>query len=357
MKNKKMQLVTVCLFCGFLGIMGILYGVLPKQEFSDLEKRYLKEPPELTARTLSTGDWGAGVEEYLADHMPGRDFFVGLNAYWEKLTGRQMTKDIRVSGDALREAPQKADPEAVEKNLRSIGVFLEKAGKPADLMIIPSAGFAEGLAGYHDGEIIEDIYRQAGEDLNCIDLTGVLTGGDFYRTDHHWTSEGAWKAYRLYGEACGKPVRTEFQKEAFGPFRGSTYSRSGLWLTPGENVELWTGSENLQVTVGEDTRQGIFWRENLEKPDMYTVFLGGNHPLVRIRNPEKTGKLLVIRDSYSNCLGGFLAESFGEVVLLDLRYYKQPAAALAQQEDFDRILICYGLGNFLNDRNLVFLQR
>ena len=95
--------------------------------------------------------------------------------------------------------------------------------------------------------------------------------------------------------------------------------------------------------------------ENLQKLDKYTVFLGGNHPLVRIENPNRTGKLLVIRDSFSNCLGGFLAESFGEVTMVDLRYYKQPVSLLA--EDSDRILVCYGLKNFLTDQNLVLLQR
>ena len=45
------------------------------------------------------------------------------------------------------------------------------------------------------------------------------------------------------------------------------------------------------------------------------------------------------------------------MVLLDLRYEKQPVSQLLQQEDFDRILICYGLGNFLTDKNLVFLKR
>ena len=64
----------------------------------------------------------------------------------------------------------------------------------------------------------------------------------------------------------------------------------------------------------------------------------------------------MIRDSYSNSLGCFLAESYGEVVLVDLRYYKQPVSALAAQEGFDDILICYSIGNFLTDTNLIFLR-
>lgn len=77
---------------------------------------------------------------------------------------------------------------------------------------------------------------------------------------------------------------------------------------------------------------------------------------MRIHNPEKEGKLLVIRDSYSNCLGGFLAESYGEVVLVDLRYYRQTVSELARQENFDDILVCYCCANFLTDTNLILLR-
>ncbi len=65
----------------------------------------------------------------------------------------------------------------------------------------------------------------------------------------------------------------------------------------------------------------------------------------------------MIRDSYSNSLGCFLAESYGEVVLVDLRYFKsQAVSALAAQEGFDDILVCYSIGNFLTDTNLVWLK-
>ena len=44
------------------------------------------------------------------------------------------------------------------------------------------------------------------------------------------------------------------------------------------------------------------------------------------------------------------------MVLVDLRYYKEPLSQLCAQEGFDRILICYSIGNFLTDTNLGFLR-
>lgn len=64
----------------------------------------------------------------------------------------------------------------------------------------------------------------------------------------------------------------------------------------------------------------------------------------------------MIRDSFGNSLGGFLAESWQEVVLVDLRYYKQPVSQLVEQEGFNDVLICYSIGNFLSDTNLPLLR-
>ena len=118
-KAKLHEILTCVLFCGFIGIMGLVYLVMPKSEYSQLEKRKLEAFPELTWDTLVTGQFGTDLETYMADHMPGRNFFVGVNAYFELLLGQQPTKSILVAqGDRLVEAPGVWDQEQVEKNMR-----------------------------------------------------------------------------------------------------------------------------------------------------------------------------------------------------------------------------------------------
>ena len=104
------------------------------------------------------------------------------------------------------------------------------------------------------------------------------------------------------------------------------------------------------------THNSLFYRDRLEESDKYTVYLNGNQPLVRIHNPQGEGKLLVIRDSYSNCLGTFLANNYEEVVLVDLRYYKTPISQLVAETGFDDVLVCYSLYNFLTDANFPWLK-
>lgn len=251
--------------------------------------------------------------------------------------------------------------------------FAEAADIPVQLTIVPSSGWASGrnipglVETYQDAEIIKDIYALAGDGVQTIDIVSVFqeTGqpGDlYYKTDHHWNSLGAYTTYRAYMELLGKSYRRQedYRIETIPDFYGSTHSRSALWLTPGDSLELWHGGEQISVMHEEQdtSHHGVFFRERLEESDEYTVFLDGNHSLVQVDNADCAGqgKLLVIRDSFSNCLGGFLAESYETVVLADLRYYKKAISDLLREDTYDQVLVCYSLSNFLEDDNIVWLR-
>lgn len=358
---RKHNVAAAVLFCGFLFAIAAGY-LLPTSTFSEMEKRYLAQTPVVNMDTVFSGEWSRQAEDYLTDHVPGRNLFVGINAYMELMAGRQKLKDVWLVDGKLLEAPVVTDEKAISRNMKAINTFAETLGQTVHVMVVPSAGWAAGVEGYTDNDTLKAIYAAAGDRVCAVPVEGIFAGNPelYYRTDHHWTSQGAYKGYAAYMEAVGRKCRAaeDFQITVAQGFQGSTYSRSALWLTPPESIELWQGSSQLAVTNGETdgVHPGIFYWERLEQADKYTVFLDGNHSIVRIQNPEKQGKLLVIRDSYSNCLGGFLAESYGEVVLVDLRYYRQTASSLANQEHFDDILVCYSCANFLTDTNLMLLR-
>ena len=121
-KSDKIFTALVCLF--FLG-MSLLYLVLPKREFSPLEKRYLTQAPTLTARSLLSGDFGDEVEDYLADQMPGRDLFVGLNAYYERALGLQKSKDIWVLDGKLVRRPVTAKEDTIARRAAGISDIIQ----------------------------------------------------------------------------------------------------------------------------------------------------------------------------------------------------------------------------------------
>lgn len=358
---KKHNLALTILFCGFLISIAVGY-LLPKSSFSEMEKRYLAEAPSFRWETVISGEWSSQAEDYLSDHVLGRNFFVGVNAYMDLLAGRQKLKDVWLVDGKLVEAPVATDSAAISRNMNAINNFSDTLGQRVDLMIVPSAGWAAGVEEYTDEEAIAAIYAAAGEAVHPVPVTDIFAGKPelYYNTDHHWTSQGAYRAYAAYMDDIGRDywAAEDFTVTVADDFQGSTYSRSALWLTPPETIELWQGSSQLIVTNGETegVHQGIFYWDRLKEADKYTTFLDGNHSIVRVQNPEKQGKILVIRDSYSNCLGGFLAESYGEVVLVDLRYYRQMVSELVELEDFDDILVCYSCANFLTDTNLRLLR-
>ena len=371
MKVRFDQKLLIAVFCGFLAVMSVLFFFLPKADFSETEKRYLEEAPVFSWKDLSSGKLGEDIESYMADHIPLRNFFVGLNAYTELFTGRQISKGVYLAqGDRIVQDPVDREAAQATKNMLAVNQYASQLNIPVDFMLIPTAGWAaeDSIIGIHDPYLdeacIDDMYSLAGENVRTVDFLSVVASHAdpaslYYRTDHHWTAEGAFLAYKTYMEELGRSYlpQERFTVETVEGFQGSTYSESALWLIPGEPLELWHGSDDLTVTNGEnpEVHAGVFYRERLEEADKYTVYLDGNHSVVTIHNPNAQGKILVIRDSYSNCLGTYLAESYGTVVLVDLRYYKESMLQLGQEGDFDQILVCYSLDNFYTDTNLVWL--
>lgn len=362
MRQKICDMISIILFCGFLLTMALCYLFSPKRSFSEAEKRYLSEFPALEWNSIASGQWGNDIETYLADHIPARDLFIGLNAYYDLYTGRQVSKDIWLVKDRLLEAPVTVKESQLQTNLKAIATWKNTINCEIDFMLIPSAGWATGNANYTDDQIVSQIYSHTPAGIRTIDTISVfINQPDYYfKTDHHWNSDGAYAAYRNYMEYLDRNFISvdDYTIESHPAFYGSTYSRSALWLTPAENLEIWLSNSSFSVTNGEseETHNGLFYFDRLSEADKYTVFLDGNHSIVQIKNPNATGKILVIRDSFSNLLGCFLAESYGEVIMVDLRYYKQPVSQLLTDVYFDNILVCYSLSNFLTDTNLVWLR-
>lgn len=385
MKARKDEWLMCIAFCAFIGVMALLFVLLPKSANSETEKRPLEQFPisadmdsGAAMSMITSGEFGKAFETYMADHIPGRDFFVGLNSYFHLLTGRQVSKDIYVAaGDRLVEKPVAYNKEYVNLNIMGMDALADKIGRPVDLMIVPSAGWAVqddvlGVADpYTDEDMIRQVYDQTGDNINVVDLTSVFSSVEnlqdyYYKTDHHWTSLGAHTGYKTYMQYLNREYREQdqFTVKTENDFKGSTHSRAALWMVPGEPLQMWHGAENLSVYIYDtledyqkgnaQAHDGVFYEERLQESDKYQVFLDGNHSVVKIHNPDAAGKgsIMVLRDSYSHCLGPMLAESYETVVLVDMRSYSDSVAELYEQEQFDDVLVCYSIGNFMTDKNL-----
>ena len=373
MKKKLHNRIIILLFCLAISAVPVLFLLMPKKDFSELEKRYLEPAPELTRENLLSGTFTGQLGRFVADHFPGRELFVGINAYFDLLAGREAAMDYFPGpGGRLYSQPVEVDEKTLNANLDSINAFARdlasaEADIPLTLMLVPSPGSVLLKDGdYPDQSVISYAYDHV--EARHVDLMSTFRHAQdpellYYRTDHHWTSEGAFLAACAYRRVLGLPVpsREDYTLQRYAPFYGSAYSASGLWLTEPDSLELWLSGTPVQVrNETGSVNSSVFYLNRLEEQDRYTVFLDGNHSLVRIENlsggSEEGRNLLLIRDSYSNSLGCFLADLYSKVILVDLRYYKLPLTDLLVEEDIDEILIEYSVDNFLHDTNLAFLS-
>lgn len=370
---------VVLLFIGIIVVMQAAFWLLPRRSFSENEKRVLSEAPQIDAAGIADGSVFRSIESYLSDHFPGRELWVGANAYLENAEGRGATEDIvRGTDDWLFTAPVSDDRETLWDNMQAITTFAEKQSVPVTMMAVPSAGavVSDKLPALHlpypDADLLEEARRIAGKTLHWVDLYTDFCSAEqperlYYRTDHHWTTKGAYRAYCLMMEALGQSSvpHDDFTVEQITDFYGTSYSKSGLWLTEPDTLELWTDSDIQAVTTVYDanradpvTREGMFFREYLEDADKYPVFLSGNHARVHIETNADSGKrLLVIKDSYAHALAPFLAEEYSTIDLIDLRYFKQQTiSSWLEENPADEILLVYGLSSLAEDKNLQWLE-
>nr|WP_326185761.1 DHHW family protein [uncultured Oscillibacter sp.] len=357
-------------FCVFLGGLLAWHILLPDREKSEAENRALAQPPAFSWESLKDGSYTGAVEEYFADQFPLRDSWTGLKARTEQLIGKSEFNGVYLCGDTLISKVEAPDMELVDKNLSYVRRLAEKTEARVTLGLIPSAAevWRDKLPAGAESWDQTALLAESGIDFEAA-LSAHAGEAIFYRTDHHWTTLGAYYGYTAVMEALGRGGEIlgpdAFERRVYplsDQFQGTLYSQSGVhWLTP-DTMEFWVEEAGLSVTSwrsGKPEEASLYEMSCLNSKDKYSAFLGGNQPLCVIKNENLPdgGKLLLIRDSYSDALAPFLALHFSEVHLLDLRYYRAPAAQYAAENGIDDVCVLYSVQNFISDRNLVLLTQ
>lgn len=373
MKKKYYQYSATWVFLAFILVFAILLCALPTKEFSQNEKRFLAEFPEFSWERLIDGSFTAELDTWASDQFPFRDFFVGVNGYAKLFLGMDGTSGIYSGKNGrLFAAPAELDEARLERNISRIAAFAEKKGLSATLLMVPTAGsmLEDQLPNNHEEYSDDRIYEIAlekGNGLSIPDLRDTFRGkGDcFYRTDHHLTMEGSYQMYLAYCDAVGMEPITEYpNKETLTDFYGTHYSKSGLWLTRPDRLEIWHPADEsgLTVTIDDLTAQhtydSLYFYDHDKEMDKYPVYLDGNHAIVTIENENcNNGKrLMVVKDSYAHCISTLLCQQYESICLVDLRYYRGSVTSLMEAEESTELLFLFGCENLAGLGELALLQ-
>ncbi len=371
--------VFVCL--SLLLALGILIWVLPHPAFSPDENRVLSQFPEFSLEALTDGTFTSDIGSFFSDQFPLRKYFVGLKAVSELAQLKMQNNSVIPSkGGSLIKRLEYDDYSIALKNLSAVDDFqivLSGLGIPVTVAFAPRSidVLASELPPLYGSDRSEGIWTAIeNSGINNVDLRAALTSmaadGQYvwYKTDHHWTTLGAYEAYSLLAPSLGytaKSISYFTVEQATDKFYGTTYSSSGMRWTAPDAICYFRFSGDEYFTVENmltgEILKGFYKLSYLESKDKYSSFIGGNSAYVRIVATDSSAAankptLLVIKDSYANSVAPFLAIHFN-LEIIDLRYYNGSAAALAKNSGADAVLILIGADSLAISDDLTSLRR
>ena len=337
------------------------------REYSPAENRKLAQLPKFSLSALTDGSYFAAWEDYLADQFVGRDTWITLNLQASRLLGAKEAGGVYLcADDYLMEPPAAPDEEALKRNLDAINAFAARhENLQLCMSVVPNAAcvMAEKLpanAPVRDQrQDIQDIAARV-QGVSFLNVTDALTQhadeAIYYRTDHHWTSLGAYYAFSDMAAGLGIEQPSE-EYDVFpvtDSFEGTLASKSGCHAVT-DVIVLYVPKTDIEyyVTVDGERTATMYDREKLEEKDQYAVFLGGNDARVDITTTAETGRtLLIFKDSYADCFLQFLLPYYDRIILLDARYYYGDADSVISREGVTDVLFLYNANTFLTDRVL-----
>lgn len=358
--------ITVAIFSLLIVSLGALTLVLPKKEYSEEENRYLQSAPVLSAEAVFSGKYMKELGSFVSDHVPFRDLLLLEKCESERFLGRAENNHVLFgkNGYLIKRLEWREDKTFRESISGAVNLVrtLEEHGVPSTLVCAPRAidvlirylpenypkNGTKGLTAFlreHAEGALFPAELLAEKVANCEQV--------FFRTDHHWTPLGAYYIYEMLGKTmCYTPLSlsdfdAEVATESFvGTSASAVLARN---VTPDRIVRYrYRGDDALTVTdmtTGEVER-GLYRDKFLNEKDKYASFLGGNFAHLRITGGDDRPRLLMVKDSYANCLVPFLARHY-DIDLIDLRYIRGDAPAfladLLTSVEFDTALLLFNV--------------
>lgn len=367
--------IIAILFLIIIGSISFINIAIADKEYSEAENRSLQQKPNLTLAGIESGRFMTQYESYKSDQFIGRNFWVYLKTNLDLLSGKRESNGIFKGKDNyLLEDITKPDEKLLDENLEAIKNFQSNYSDiPMYMMLVPNAANIHSnklplfAVTADQNDYLKYIQDSLNGQINWIDVSSALeehnTENIYYRTDHHWTTLGAYYAFQKLAKDFELDASIIENYNAYAvtdDFNGTLSSVSGYETGYKEPIYIYAPESNDNNTdvvvnyVDEQIKNATLYdTSKLDSKDKYSVFLGGNHSRIDIKTTsESTEKLLIIKDSYANCMIPFLVPYYRNIIIIDPRYFYGNIENIMQQNSISKVLFLYNCNTFLEDNSL-----
>ena len=372
-QRKVQEKLVGIIFILTLFLFLIINVIVPDREKSVQENRMLATKPKFRLSSLISGDYDEKFEAYMDDQFVGRDMWRKLKVTVDRIGGSRLENGVYIGTNGqLLEQIEVADENHLAANIKAIKSFSESQSKiPVRMMLVPDAANVlnhslPSLAKPEDQtQMFSMVRKDLGDSVEWIDVSTELnkhkTEKIYYKTDHHWTTLGAFYALQaaapslgIEGDLSGKYVSYAVSDS----FNGMLASKSGVNLGEKEQIDIYVPTEEDTDLIVDYVDEGkrstsLYDSSKLKEKDQYTVFLGGNSSLLDIRTVStSTKRLLLVKDSFANSFIPFLTPYYREIVVVDPRYYSGTINDLMDSYRISEVLFLYSGNTFFKDNNI-----
>lgn len=362
-------------FVGLVSSISIIDMIKPHKSFSELENRVLSKAPTFKLKTFLSGEFNPKFEKYINDQFLFRDSWIDLKSKTEFALGKIENNGIIYGKDYyMFEKFDELDEEILVKNIDCVKQFIEKYNLPTTFALIPNSymilsdKLPSGTSLINQYEYIDTIYQfLSTTSINTLDLSDTLSAHAsdyiYYRTDHHWTTYGAYLAYTDFVSSLElDPVSLEtLTSLEVSDFYGTYFSKTKLFNAVSDTITYYP--LDVDLTIDNKSYSSLYDDSKWLERDKYAAFLWGNNGITVIKGNHikntslnHTSKILVFKDSYANSFVPFLTYNFDEVHVIDLRSLPIKVSDYLKEHDFDEVLIMYNFKNFSEDTNITKIK-